>query len=138
VRVASLDENFMVVRRSANLSVSQDLKGFHFYGTDLCVSPISWATPATFVDFHLWHIGGESQPKKSRDQAFRSDYHPSKKALYREIPARLRAQMDTEYRDSPFCFWFPCIELYCELEGIPVLGQEVSSSAALRGKMPLP
>jgi hypothetical protein len=78
-RVASLDENFIVVRRSANLSVSCDLKGFHFYGTDLCVIAAILGHGCYVVDFHLWHLGGESQPKKSKDQAFRSDYHPARK-----------------------------------------------------------
>lgn len=77
-RVASLDENFMVVRRNANLAVSHDLSGFHFYGTDLCVVAEILGYTCYVVDFHLWHIGGQSQPKKSRDQAFRSDYHPSR------------------------------------------------------------
>jgi len=79
VRVVSLDENFIVVRRSRNLSVSHDLKGFHFYGTDLCVIAGILGYTCYVVDFHLWHIGGESQQKKSRDQAFRSDYHPSRR-----------------------------------------------------------
>ena len=80
-RVASLDENFMVVRRSANLSVSHDLKGFHFYGTDLCVIADILGYTCYVADFHLWHIGGASQPKKSRDQIFRSDYYPSRQRL---------------------------------------------------------
>ena len=77
-RVFSLDENFIVVRRSANLAVSHNLRGFHFYGTDLCVIADILGYSCYVVDFHLWHIGGESQPKKSKDQVFRSDYYPSR------------------------------------------------------------
>jgi hypothetical protein len=35
-QVASLDENFIVVKSSANLSVSHDIGGYHLYGLDLC------------------------------------------------------------------------------------------------------
>ena len=36
-KVHTVDENFIVVRRATNLSLSHDLDGFHLYGTDLCV-----------------------------------------------------------------------------------------------------
>jgi hypothetical protein len=56
VRVHSLDENFIVVRRSANLSVSSDLKGFHLYGTDLCIIADVLGRSAYVVDFHVRHL----------------------------------------------------------------------------------
>ena len=56
----SLDENFIVVRKSANLSVSHDLSGFHMYGTDLCMIAKILGYTAYVVDFHLWHLGGAS------------------------------------------------------------------------------
>ena len=56
----SLDENFIVVRKSANLSVSHDLSGFHMYGTDLCMIAKILGCTAYVVDFHLWHLGGAS------------------------------------------------------------------------------
>ena len=56
VRVTALDENFLVVRRSANLSLSRDLAGFHLYGTDLCLLAGILGHHCYAVDFHLQHL----------------------------------------------------------------------------------
>ncbi len=37
VPCASLDEAVLVLRRSVNLSFDEQLPGFHFYGTDICL-----------------------------------------------------------------------------------------------------
>ena len=55
-RVSGLDENFLVVRRDANLAVSADLKGFHLYGTDICIVARLLGYTAYVVDFHLRHL----------------------------------------------------------------------------------
>lgn len=59
-KVGSLDENFILLKADANLGVSKDIKGFHFYGTDLCIMADILGYNAYVVDFHLHHIGGET------------------------------------------------------------------------------
>lgn len=56
VRVTALDENFLVVRRSANLSLSRDLEGFHLYATDLCLLADVLGHRCYAIDFHLRHL----------------------------------------------------------------------------------
>jgi hypothetical protein len=59
----SLDENFIVVRADANLALSRDLSGFHFYGTELCIVAAHLGYSAYVVDFHLYHKGAATQDK---------------------------------------------------------------------------
>lgn len=54
-KVCSVDENFIVVKRSANLSLSRDLSGFHLYGTDLCLVAELLGYSAYAIDFKLIH-----------------------------------------------------------------------------------
>ncbi|MFM6954526.1 MAG: hypothetical protein ACKOWL_06030 [Sphingobacteriaceae bacterium] len=55
LKAITIDENFMLVKNSANLSLSSDLKGFHFYGTDLCIIAKVLGYNAYVIDFNLTH-----------------------------------------------------------------------------------
>ncbi len=54
-KIMSADENFIVVKRSANLALSHDLRGFHLYGTDICLVADLLGYSAYVIDFKLTH-----------------------------------------------------------------------------------
>ena len=70
-RVISLDENFIVVRRSANLCLSRDLAGYHMYGPDLCAMADIAGHHCYVIDFHLRHLSGGTLDASFYDAAAR-------------------------------------------------------------------
>jgi hypothetical protein len=56
--VHSLDENFLVIKNTANIFSSEELSGFHFYATDLCLSALLNKQNCYVIDFHLTHLSG--------------------------------------------------------------------------------
>jgi hypothetical protein len=69
-RVGSLDENFLVVRAETGLRPSTALRGFHFYGTDLCLRARQRGLTAWAIDFHLHHLSaGNIKADFFREQA---------------------------------------------------------------------
>jgi hypothetical protein len=54
--VISLDENFLLFRRSRPLEMSTDLSGFHFYGTDACLHAHRKGWRAYVIEFPVTHL----------------------------------------------------------------------------------
>jgi hypothetical protein len=65
--VCSIDENFMLVKNSANLAISGDISGYHFYGLDLCMVANLLGYKAYVIDFLLVHKS-MGNPDKSFDE----------------------------------------------------------------------
>jgi len=76
-RVMSLDENFIVVRRSARVGFSRNLSGFHLYGADLCLNAAMAGYSAYVIDFHLAHLsaGNKSDAFAAAERAFRDKWN---------------------------------------------------------------
>lgn len=55
-RVYSLDENLLIVRRTANIVVSSDLHGFHLYAADLCVIADFLGYSCYVIPFMVKHL----------------------------------------------------------------------------------
>ena len=54
-QVFSLDENFLLIKKAANLSFSKNMCGFHFYGTDICVIAKVLGHTTYVFDFNIVH-----------------------------------------------------------------------------------
>lgn len=67
LKAQSVDENFILVKNSANLALSNDLHGFHMYGTDICLIAETLGFNAYIVDFHLTHKSGGNVDKSFDD-----------------------------------------------------------------------
>jgi hypothetical protein len=56
LKVNSLDENFIVIKKDRNLSVTEEMKGFHLYGTDLCLVADSLGYTSYVIPFMATHL----------------------------------------------------------------------------------
>lgn len=54
-RACTLDECFLIVRKESNVTVSPDLKGYHFYGADLCLNANRVGFSCYALDYPVFH-----------------------------------------------------------------------------------
>ncbi len=67
-QVHSLDENLLIIKTAAHLSLSADIRDFHFYGTDLCIVADLLGYSAYVIPFMVTHLSkgnlGDLEQKK--------------------------------------------------------------------------
>lgn len=56
LKVKTLDENFLLIKSESNITISSDLKGFHLYGTDLCIIANFLGYSAYVIEFLVLHL----------------------------------------------------------------------------------
>ena len=66
-KVQTLDENFLLIKKSSNAAFSNDLSGFHFYGTDLCQQAFFRGYTSYVIDYHIKHLSSGTKDKTYYD-----------------------------------------------------------------------
>jgi len=82
---SSLDECFLVLRRDRGLSVSNELSGYHFYGTDLCINAREKGLASYVIDFPIIHKSTGSINKNFFDARNQFQEHLQKKGIPRFV-----------------------------------------------------
>ena len=103
LKTKTLDENFMVVKKSANIALSNNLQGFHFYGTDICLIASVLGFDSYIINFNLIH--------KSNGKKDASFYDLERKIKIKYQKAFQEKYITTTFSrfyisGSWFAFWF--------------------------------
>lgn len=96
-RVSALDENFIVVKASANLAASGDLAGFHCYGMDLAIIADVLGYTSYVIDFHLYHKSAGKVADRQSLRAGELHYEDVK----RTVRAKYRERFAPRWVSSP-------------------------------------
>jgi hypothetical protein len=82
--VHSLDENFLLIRTGTGVGCSPGLRGFHLYGTDLCLNTLAEGRQPYVIDFRVRHLSRGTRDEEyaaARDR-FVARWNPRFAACY--------------------------------------------------------
>lgn len=87
-KVFSLDENLLIIRQSANIVVSADLKGFHLYAADLCVIADYLGYSCYVIPFMVKHLSlGNLKELKDQLPVFLDQYGKKLRRRFIQTPS---------------------------------------------------
>ena len=78
----ALDENFLIVKTDAGLTVSRDLQGYHFYGAELCDVARRLGYGSYVIDFMIRH---DSKGNLDKDFYLSKKHLEEKYRTYRAV-----------------------------------------------------
>ncbi len=88
LKVTSLDENFIVIKKTSNLAVSSSVRGFHLYGTDLCLVANFLGYTAYVIPFMVEHLSlGNLSDLKKHTTDYIIAYNNKYKSRFIQTPA---------------------------------------------------
>jgi hypothetical protein len=82
-KASSLDECFLVVKGDSEITVSEGLKGYHFYGTDLCLNAMKLGHSIYVIDYPLIHKSAGNMNESFFEARDRFEEHLKNQALNR-------------------------------------------------------
>lgn len=68
VRVKTLDENLLVIKRATNITISPNLAGFHLYGTDICIIANFLGYSCYVIPFMIEHLSKGNITSLKKDE----------------------------------------------------------------------
>ncbi len=82
-KVKSLDENLLIIKASSNITISANLRGFHLYGTDLCILANMLGYNSYVIEFMVLHLSkGNVTSLKQQQHEFVEKYGEKMKIGY--------------------------------------------------------
>lgn len=110
-KVTSLDENFLIIKASSNITVSNNLSDFHLYGTDLCLIADILGYNCYVIPFMVKHLsrGNQEQLFKHVD-GFVKSYGKKLRSRYIQTTCTKfylsNSTAKNKIYNNPFIFFF--------------------------------
>lgn len=110
-KVDSLDENFLVINSANPMSISADVKGFHLYGTDLCIIADFLGYNCYVIPFLVKHLSlGNLADLESHVHQFVNLYGKKIRSRYVETTCTKfylgSSPFKNRFYNLPFVFFF--------------------------------